>query len=53
MAVSRAPQNKNDGEVKQRKEAPHGKIHAVNQIALQTNQEGLAVFSEGGKHRII
>jgi hypothetical protein len=53
MAVNRTPKNEYDGEVKQRKEAPHGEIHAVNQIALQADQKGLAVFGEGGEHRMI
>jgi hypothetical protein len=37
--------------VKQRKEAAHREVPAIDQIALQTDQEGLAVFLEGREHR--
>jgi len=38
------------GQMKERKEAAHREVDAVNQIALETDQEGLAVFGDGMKH---
>jgi hypothetical protein len=36
--------------MKQREEAPHREVDAVNQIALEADQEGLAVFGDGLEH---
>jgi hypothetical protein len=44
----RAPEDENHHQVKERKRRANGKVPPVNQIALETDEEGVTVFRKRG-----